>query len=75
MKSFFFVLAAATITLGAGVFAANQPPVNEKCPVCGKDGRLIFHSEVKGERIIFDTAVCKDKFDKAPGKYTVAKKS
>ena len=75
MKSFFLVLAASAITIGATVFAANTPPINEKCPVCGKDGRLIFHSEVKGERIIFDTAACKDKFDKSPGKYTVKKKS
>lgn len=75
MKIYFYALAAAAITLGATVFAANTPPVNEKCPVCGKDGRLIFHSEVKGERIIFDSAVCKDKFDKAPGKYMVKKKS
>ncbi len=75
MKNFFFVLAAAAVTLGATLFAANTPPVNEKCPVCGKDGRLIFHSEVKGERIIFDLAACKDKFDKAPGKYKVVKKS
>ena len=75
MKNCFFVLAATAITLGATVFAANTPPVNEKCPVCGKDGRLIFHSEVKGERIIFDTAICKDKFDKSPGKYPVKKKN
>lgn len=62
--------------IGSNGFAANKPPVNEKCPVCGKDGRLIFHSVVKAERIIFATAECKDKFDKAPaGKYPVKKKN
>ena len=74
MKKFFFVFAASAIALGVSVFAANTPPVNEECPVCHKDGRLIFHSEVKGERIIFNTAGCKDKFDKAPGKFPVKKK-
>lgn len=55
-------------------FAEKKEPVNDKCPVCGKDAKLIFHSEVKGERIIFATGSCKDKFDKAPGKFKVAKK-
>ena len=75
MKNFLPVIAAGLALVGAAAFAANTPPVNEKCPVCGKDGRLIFHSEVKGERIIFDTAACKDKFDKSPGKYKVIKKA
>ncbi|MCE9520637.1 MAG: hypothetical protein K8R87_13935 [Verrucomicrobia bacterium] len=76
MKKFFSILAGTVIAFTATSFAANQPPVNEKCPVCGKDGRLIFHAVVKGERIIFATADCKDKFEKAPaGKYPVKKKS
>ena len=72
MKTILSALAVA-FTLSATVFAG--PPVNEKCPVCGKDGRLIFHSEVKGDRIIFATAKCKDDFDKHPGKFKVTKKS
>jgi hypothetical protein len=61
-------LAFSAITFAAG------PPVNEVCPVCGKTARLIFRSDVKGQHIIFFSADCKDKFDKAPGKYKVTPK-
>ena len=74
MKQLLFILAASGLVLGTSIFAANTPPVNEECPVCHKDGRLIFHSEVRGERVIFATADCKKKFDSSPGKYPVKKK-
>lgn len=71
MKSLLHIL-ALTLALG-GILNAVEP-VNDKCPVCGKNGRLIFHSNHKGERIIFDTGDCKDKFDKAPASFKVTPK-
>ena len=73
MKAILAVFALA-FAFSATSFAANQPPYNEKCPVCGKDGRLIFHSEYQGKRILFATADCKKKFDQSPGKYKVTPK-
>jgi YHS domain-containing protein len=54
-------------------FAAG-PPVNDVCPVCGKNARLIFRSDYKGQHVIFHSADCKDKFDKNPEKYRVTPK-
>jgi hypothetical protein len=71
MKALHFIL-TLTFALSGAIHAVE--PVNDKCPVCGKNGRLIFHSNYKGERVIFDTSDCKDKFDKAPGNYKVIPK-
>ena len=71
MKTLLTLLA---ITIAFAVQAFAGPPVNEKCPVCGKDGRLIFRSIREGKTVIFDCADCKNKFDKAPGKYKVEPK-
>lgn len=71
MKMLFSVLLAsmAFVTLASAI-----EPVNDKCPVCGKTIRLIFHSNYKEQRVAFFSADCKDKFDKAPAKYTVKPK-
>jgi YHS domain-containing protein len=64
------VLASALTLTGTAT-----EPVNNKCPVCGKDVRLIFHSNTsEGKRVAFATAECKGKFDKTPGKYSVKPK-
>ncbi|MEY4483915.1 MAG: hypothetical protein RL693_1367 [Verrucomicrobiota bacterium] len=63
----------ALTILFAGISSAIEP-VNDKCPVCGKNGRLIFHSSHEGKRFIFDTAECKDKFDKAPTSFKITPK-
>ena len=73
MKAILAICALA-FTFSATSFAENKPPYNEKCPVCGKDGRLIFHSENQGKRILFATADCKKKFDQSPGKFPVKAK-
>jgi YHS domain-containing protein len=73
MKAILAICALA-FAFSASSFAENKPPYNEKCPVCGKDGRLIFHSEYQGKRILFQTADCKKKFDAAPSKYKVTPK-
>ena len=73
MKILFFTL-ALTLAL-TGIIQAG-PPVNDVCPVCGKNARLIFRSTApNGDRVIFDTAECKDKYEKSPGSYQVKKKS
>jgi YHS domain-containing protein len=73
MKSIFSILALSIFLAG---LASAAPPVNEECPVCGKNGRLIFRSyyngpnpKFKGKNIIFNSADCKEKFDKDPEKY------
>lgn len=68
MKSLLSILA---MTLAFSVIASATEPVNEKCPVCGKTIKLIFHSNYKGQRVAFATAECQDKFNKAPEKYPV----
>ena len=73
MKAILAIFALAFAVSGTS-FAENKPPYNEKCPVCGKDGRLIFHSESQGKRILFATADCKKKFDASPTKYKVTPK-
>jgi YHS domain-containing protein len=72
MKTLFAILA---VSFAIASVAPATEPINDKCPVCGKTIRLIFHSnDSKGQRVAFATADCKDKFDKAPGKYTVKPK-
>ncbi len=69
------LLSTLAIALAFAGFAQAGPPVNEKCPVCGKNARLIFHSNApNGDRVILATAECKEKFDKNPGGYKVTKK-
>lgn len=62
------ILAFSAVTFAAG------PPVNEVCPVCGKNARLIFRSTYKDKHVIFFSADCKDKFDKSPEKYKITPK-
>lgn len=71
MKTFFSVLAVSMVLLANSVAIE---PVNDKCPVCGKNVRLIFHSNYKEKRIAFATADCKGDFDKNPEKYSVKPK-
>ena len=67
------ILAICTLAFAfsATAFAENQPPYNEKCPVCGKDGHLPYWTTKDGKRIIFSSGDCKDKFMKNPGKYKI----
>ena len=67
-------IAAVTLSIAGSAISAPQEPVNDKCPVCGKTPRLIFHSNSQKGRVIFYSADCKDKFDKSPTKYTVKPK-
>ncbi len=68
MKPLLSILADSLIM---SVISFAKEPVNEKCPVCDKTIKLIFHSNYKGQRVAFATGDCKDKFDKAPDKYPV----
>ncbi len=72
MKTLFSVF---TLSLLLAATGSAVEPVNDKCPVCGKTPRLIFHSNFKGQRVAFATSDCKDKFDKAPTKYPVQAKT
>lgn len=72
MKTLFTSLAIALALVSAA--NAGGPPVNDNCPVCGKAGRLIYRTSHKGENVIFDTAECKEKFEKSPDKYKVTPK-
>jgi YHS domain-containing protein len=74
MKTLLSILAVSIAATGIAL-AAPQEPVNDKCPVCGKTPRLIFHSNSSKGRVVFASADCKDKFDKSPTKYTVKPKS
>lgn len=70
------LLAIVAASFAVSLTASAVEPVNDKCPVCGKNIRLIFHSnDSKGQRVAFASADCKDKFDKSPGKYSVKPKS
>lgn len=71
MKTLLSVFAASFVLASA---ASAVEPVNAQCPVCGKNVRLIFHSNFKNQRVAFATAECKDKFDKSPTKYAVKPK-
>jgi len=72
MKPLFSILA---VSLALTFISSGTEPVNDKCPVCDKTIKLIFHSkDPKGQRVAFATADCKDKFDKAPEKYPVKAK-
>jgi YHS domain-containing protein len=73
MKTLLAIL-ALSFAVSDPVMAAPQEPVNDKCPVCSKTARLIFHSNSAKGRVIFASADCKDKFDKSPTKYTVKPK-
>lgn len=65
---------AVTFTIVGSAFTAPQAPINDVCPVCGKNARLIFHSNSPKGRVIFFSGDCKDKFDKAPTKYSIKTK-
>ncbi|MDB6075670.1 MAG: hypothetical protein JWO89_3310 [Verrucomicrobiaceae bacterium] len=72
MKALLFTL---SLTLALTGLVQAGPPVNEKCPVCGKPARLIYHSNTAaGDRVILATPECKDKFDKNQSAYKVTKK-
>lgn len=68
------LLSIFSISLLLASASHAAPPVNEKCPVCGKAPRLIFHSNFKGQRVAFASSECKVKFDKSPTKYPVQTK-
>jgi transposase-like protein len=71
MKSF---LAVLTAVFALGLTAqAVEVPINEQCPVCKKDARLIFYTKTKDGRVAFATKECKAKFDKSPGSFKVVK--
>jgi YHS domain-containing protein len=72
MKTLLTILA---LTGALTISGTAKEPVNDKCPVCGKAIRLIFHSQSKdGQRVAFATAECQEKFDKSPSKYNVKPK-
>ena len=69
------LLLTLSLTLLLNGLVQAGPPVNDVCPVCGKPARLIFRTNApNGDRVIFDTSECKDKFEKNPGGYKVVKK-
>ena len=72
MKTLLITL-SLSLSLASTVLAG--PPVNEACPVCGKPARLIYRTNApNGDRVIFDTSECKDKYEKNPGGFKVVKK-
>lgn len=69
------LLLTVSLTLALSGLVQAGAPVNEKCPVCGKTARLIFRTNApNGDRVIFATSECKDKFEKNPGGFKVEKK-
>jgi YHS domain-containing protein len=74
MKTLLAIVAFSFAIAGTGL-SAPQAPINDKCPVCQKNARLIFHSNTPKGRVVFASADCKDKFDKSPTKYSVKPKS
>jgi YHS domain-containing protein len=74
MKTLLSTLVLAFALSCTTTYADPPTPVNDVCPICGKNGRLIFRSNYKGQHVIFHTAECKDKFDKNPGQYQVKPK-
>ena len=73
MKALLFTV---SLTLALTSLVQAGPPVNEVCPVCGKNARLIFRTNApNGDRVIFATSECKDKFEKNPGGFKVTKKA
>lgn len=68
------LLTILTVSFAIASTAPAVEPVNDKCPVCGKTVRLIFHSNSSKGRVAFASADCKDKFDKSPTKYTIKPK-
>jgi YHS domain-containing protein len=71
MKILLTILSVSFAIVGT---APAVEPVNDKCPVCGKNARLIFHSNSPKGRVAFASADCKDKFDKSPTKYSIKPK-
>lgn len=74
MKTLLSLLALAVLG-SATAIAANGPPINEVCPVCGKNARMIFRTHTDKGNVIFATAECLDSFQKAPSKYSVKPKA
>lgn len=72
MKALLTILA---LTGSMTLFSTAAEPVNDKCPVCGKNIRLIFHAKSpEGKRVAFATAECMDAYSKNPAKYPVKPK-
>lgn len=66
------LLSIITVIAAIGMVQAANPPINDTCPVCGKKARLIYrYTNPKGERVIFDTSECQEKFEKSPNSYKV----
>ena len=70
MKTLLTILISSAVV--AGLAQAGNGPVNDHCPVCGKPARLIYRTTTtKGDRVIFDTSECQEKFQKAPNSFKV----
>lgn len=68
------LLSTLTLVLAFSGLSMASTPVNDVCPVCGKNARMIFRSIVKGQHVIFFSVDCKEKFEKNPGNYKVTLK-
>jgi hypothetical protein len=61
-----------SLAMTATVFAAW--PINDICPVDGKNARPIYRVKTEEGFVAFCCADCMQKFSKSPGSYKVTKK-
>lgn len=71
MKSFLAPL-IASLAMATTVLAAW--PINDMCPVDGKQARAIYRTKTADGPVAFCCMDCLTAFEKAPGKYPVTKK-
>lgn len=71
MKSFFAPL-IASLAMATTVLAAW--PINDMCPVDGKQARAIYRVKTAEGPVAFCCMDCLSAFERSPGKYPVAKK-
>lgn len=73
MKTLVPALLLLLVSLTA-VFAKGGPAINDKCPVDGKAGRVIYRVFTDTGTIIFCCVDCMDTYKKDPARYPVAPK-
>lgn len=74
MKALLPALFLAVVSATA-LFAKGGPPINDKCPIEGKDVRIIYRIFTDKGTIAFCCVECMDMYQKNPGRYPVKPKA
>lgn len=70
LPTLLFAIISATV-----IFAKSGPPINDVCPVDGKDVRIIYRIFTDKGNIAFCCVECMETYQRSPGRYPVKPKT